>query len=134
MITIGKIAPKISKKLAHKTMNSVLFSLNEKCPNPEFFLVRFFPHSDWIRRFTWIWKNTDQKNSRFENFHAMWTVNLTADQSYLNSQLCKSLIGNRKLINVLEHYYVSLYVKALTLLTKNVKLANYGKVEKTNTL
>ena len=25
-------------------------SLREKCPNTEFFLVRIFPHSDWIRR------------------------------------------------------------------------------------
>ena len=28
------------------------FSLREKCPNTYFFLVRFFPHSDWIRRDT----------------------------------------------------------------------------------
>ena len=27
-------------------------TLREKCPNPEFFLVRIFPHSDWIRRDT----------------------------------------------------------------------------------
>ena len=27
-------------------------SLREKCPNTEFFLVRIFPHSDWIRRDT----------------------------------------------------------------------------------
>ena len=26
--------------------------LREKCPNTEFFLVRIFPHSDWIRRNT----------------------------------------------------------------------------------
>ena len=30
----------------------VLFSLCEKCPNTKFFLVRIFPHSDWIRRDT----------------------------------------------------------------------------------
>ena len=27
-------------------------SLREKCVNTEFFLVRIFPHSDWIRRDT----------------------------------------------------------------------------------
>ena len=27
-------------------------SLREKCPNTEFFLVRIFPHSDWIQRDT----------------------------------------------------------------------------------
>ena len=26
------------------------YSLREKCPNSDFFLVRFFLHSDWIRR------------------------------------------------------------------------------------
>ena len=35
--------------------SSILFfftcvSLREKCPNTELFLVRIFPHSDWIRR------------------------------------------------------------------------------------
>ena len=25
-------------------------SLREKCPNTEFFLIRTFPHSDWMRR------------------------------------------------------------------------------------
>ena len=27
----------------------------QKCPNTGFFLVRIFPHSDWIRRDNW-WK------------------------------------------------------------------------------
>ena len=27
-------------------------ALGEKCPNTEFFLVRIFPHSDWIGRDT----------------------------------------------------------------------------------
>ena len=27
-------------------------SLREKCPNTEFFLVRIFPHSNWIRKYT----------------------------------------------------------------------------------
>ena len=31
---------------------SKLWTLREKCPNTEFFLVRIFPHSDWIRRDT----------------------------------------------------------------------------------
>ena len=28
----------------------VLLSLPENCPNTEFFLVRIFPHLDWIRK------------------------------------------------------------------------------------
>ena len=33
-------------------LRSLNFSqkLREKCPNTEFFLIRIFPHSDWIRR------------------------------------------------------------------------------------
>ena len=30
----------------------VVQTLREMCPNTEFFLVRIFPHSDWIRRDT----------------------------------------------------------------------------------
>ena len=33
-------------------LNMRMIALREKCPNTEFFLVRFFPHSDWIRRDT----------------------------------------------------------------------------------
>ena len=32
--------------------NTIWHSLREKCPNTEFFLVRIFPHLDWIRRDT----------------------------------------------------------------------------------
>ena len=32
--------------------HSLYYSLCEKCPNVEFFLVRIFPYSDWIRRNT----------------------------------------------------------------------------------
>ena len=49
-------------------------TMNEKYPNTEFFLLRIFPHSDWIRRDTIysysvrIRENTDQKNSVFGHF------------------------------------------------------------------
>ena len=40
----------------HRLLDTVLFlniagplTLREKCPNKEFFLVRIFPYSDWIR-------------------------------------------------------------------------------------
>ena len=48
------------------------------------FLVRIFPHSDWIRRDTklvspysvWMRENTDQKNSKYEKFsRSDWCVN-----------------------------------------------------------
>ena len=50
----------------------------EKCPNTEVFLVRIFPHSDWLRRDTpylrispysvRMWENMDQKKL------CMWTL------------------------------------------------------------
>ena len=36
----------------NKLFNFIQTSLREKCPNTEFFRVRIFPHSDWIRRDT----------------------------------------------------------------------------------
>ena len=49
--------------LSMKCSYSELVALCEKCPNTEAFLVRIFPHSDWIRRDT-----TDQKELR------IWTL------------------------------------------------------------
>ena len=47
---------------------SMKIALREKCPNTEVFLVRIFPHSDWILRISpysvRLWENTDQKNLR----------------------------------------------------------------------
>ena len=47
--------------------DAFISALRKKCPNTEVFMVRTFPHLDWIRRFTkspysvWIWEITDQK-------------------------------------------------------------------------
>ena len=64
----------------------MISSLCEMCPNTEFFLVRIFPHSDWIRRDT---KNTEyflirifphsdwygpEKTPYLDNFHAVPVV------------------------------------------------------------
>ena len=46
-------------------------SLREKCPNTEFFLVRIFPYSDWIRKSPYsvrIRENMDQKKLLFGHF------------------------------------------------------------------
>ena len=51
---------------------NLLKSLREKCLNTEFFLVRIFPHSDWIRRDTSMRGNTDQKKTPYlDTFHAV---------------------------------------------------------------
>ena len=42
--------------------------LREKCPSSEYFLVRIFQHSDWIRKqITLFSLNTDQKNTNHKN-------------------------------------------------------------------
>ena len=51
----GKYGCKSKSKNLNLTVNFINTqepSLREKCPDTEFFLVRIFPHSDWIRRDT----------------------------------------------------------------------------------
>ena len=51
-------------------------TLREKCPNTEFFLIRIYPHSDWIRRETLriqseCWKIRTRKAPYLDTFHAV---------------------------------------------------------------
>ena len=48
----------------HFSIARVSFSLCEKCPNKEFFLVRIFPYSNGIR----------EKTPYFDNSHAVLTL------------------------------------------------------------
>ena len=77
-------------------------SLREKCPNTEFFLVRIFLYSDWIRKFmskSWysvrIQENVDQNTLRvcpsFSQFYNLFT------QSFL-----LSFTGGMWLLNILK--------------------------------
>ena len=55
------------------------YTLREKCPNTEFFLVCIFPHSDWIQRDTKylsvfspnLGKCGAEKTSYLDNFHSV---------------------------------------------------------------
>ena len=62
----------LEKYLTEHLLTVTCETIREKCPNTEFFLVRIFPHSDWIRRFTpysvRMRENTTRKNSVFEHF------------------------------------------------------------------
>ena len=42
----------ILRSIRDISMKRFLSTLYEMCPNTEFFLVRLFPHSDWLRRDT----------------------------------------------------------------------------------
>ena len=43
----------------------------EKCPNTEFFLIRFFPHSDWVRRNADSEKYGPEKIPYLDTFQAL---------------------------------------------------------------
>ena len=58
-----------------------MFSLNEKCPNTEFFLVLIFLHLDWIQ------ENTYQKKIH------VWTI-FTQCSSFISCLISSILIKN----------------------------------------
>ena len=69
---VGKKYPNIwlCDKNVIKSCVTFYKSLPEKCPNTEFFLVRSFPCSNWIRKFTELEcrKVWTRKNSVFGHF------------------------------------------------------------------
>ena len=81
-----KVAPVI---FLNRNQTNVFFllkhTLREKCPNTEFFLVRIFPHSDWIRRDTSylsvfspnVEKYGPEKTPYLDIFHAVTPQNNT---------------------------------------------------------
>ena len=85
----------------------VKLSLGEKCPNTEFFLVRYFPHSDWIRIGTEYLavfspnagKYGREKTSDLDTFHTQF-INLWSWQ-------CNCLRGTDSLLSV---FLLSLFV------------------------
>ena len=68
-----------------KILQPLLQALHEKCPNTEFFLVRIFPHSDWIRRDTEYLsvfspnagKYGPEKSLYYDTFHAVRVFNVS---------------------------------------------------------
>ena len=69
----------ISKKRISNRSKNGSSALREMCPHTEFFLVRIFPHSDWIRRYTKYFsvfspnagKYGPEKTPFFDTFHAV---------------------------------------------------------------
>ena len=76
--------PKVWQARSKWASNSVhwISSLREKCPNTEFFLVRIFPHSDWMRRELFVFSpNAGEIRTRnksvFERFsRSAWISNI----------------------------------------------------------
>ena len=79
-------------------------SLREKCPNTEFFLVRIFPHSDWIRRDTPVQAVVD-----FNSFSWMF-IELTRFNYTWNRNIPLN-------INILEPYYSRLQRRKISWIT-----------------
>ena len=71
------LQPSMSGKYKHSNPE---LSLREKCRNTEFFLVRIFPHSNWIRRDTSYLsvfcsiaeKYGPEKTPYFDTFHTVY--------------------------------------------------------------
>ena len=65
----------------NKLFNFIQTSLREKCPNTEFFRVRIFPHSGWIRRDTDFSPNArkyrPEKTPYLDLFHAVFFASNT---------------------------------------------------------
>ena len=86
-------------------------SLQKWCPNTEFFLVRIFPHSEWIRRVlrispysVWMRENTDQRKvsiwsyltrciGNSNNFSARKRLSVTCNF------ICRSNLNNNVLLS-----------------------------------
>ena len=79
LVTVSlEYAERTSKKVVH-AVNFEARALREKCSNTEFFLVRIFPPSDWIRRDTEylsvfspnVGKYGTEKTPYLDTFHAV---------------------------------------------------------------
>ena len=70
-LAVSKMASRIGWIFirALKVWKTAQWSLCEKCPNTEFFLVCIFPHLDWIRRDTG--KYGPEKTPYLDTFHAV---------------------------------------------------------------
>ena len=79
--------------MSHLRKEMLILTLREKCPNKEFFLVRIFPFSDWIR------ENTDQKKLR------IWTLFTKCKYWWLNSLelQCTNYVWKISHIKVKKH-------------------------------
>ena len=74
------------------TLCYIILLMREKCPNTKFFLVRIFPHSNWIRRFTPnAGKNGPKKTPYLDTFHAMYTFVIALYVSTIYGQLLNPL-------------------------------------------
>ena len=82
------------------------------CPNTEFFLVRIFPHSDWIRRDTKYFRmreNTDQKKLR------IWTLSRSANQNVFVVSFQTTIIDVLQLILIWTWNINKIYVHTIKL-------------------
>ena len=78
------------------TISSFIFTLHEKCPNMEFFLVRIFPHVDWIcedKEYLRMLENTYQKKLRIWTLVTQWQKGKESDdeESY-DEKILESVI------------------------------------------
>ena len=80
-----------------------MFTLREKCPNTEFFLVPIFPHSDWIRRDTEYPSVSSRNAGKYgpEKTLRIWTL---FTQCYFNSLMSITLCRDLRFFKKLKTY------------------------------
>ena len=78
----------------------MIATLREKCPNTEFFLVRNFPHSDWIRRdmeyletpylgiFQAVWSRYNKTDMIMKTHKLLWNFLISNPKSGVFGMLC----------------------------------------------
>ena len=79
-----KIVERISFKMYKVLINWKIedkHTLHERCQNTEFFLVRIFMYSDWIR------ENTDQRKLRIWTLFTIWTSDFSKLKIYIRLTL-----------------------------------------------
>ena len=95
------------------------YDLREKCLNTEFFLVRIFPYSDWIRRHTFMqW-------SSYENLGNMILQRSDSPVSITKEfwKLCRRLVTAR-----LIYFGFIGFLKDVWFLNKMLKTVNVTKI------
>ena len=63
----------------------ISLALREKCPNMEFFLVRIFPHSDYLPVFSQnVGKYGPRKTFHLDTFHAVLGIVSTDSTKFIS--------------------------------------------------
>ena len=106
--------------------------LREKCPNTEFFLVRIFPHSDWIRRDTPYLsvlspnagKYAPEKTPYLDTFHAVILVHFRLTNNRYCTVISVKLLQKFNVLKSKLWIFAKVYLAKLFLISISGKFIN----------